>query len=616
MNYMRVILKTVFAIFLFFILSCEKDVDTNIQDNMPKSIDTIDISGVQGFLFNIPIHQDTFLIDKDHNIDFRIEIEGHIVDSAFLIIDNDYVVIRDTFLISTKSFYLSEGLHNISFLIRSIRSENGDTALLKSNSLLFNVVENLSYRFVYPTVDGGKLKLTWEEFDKNNTQRYIVERWLIDDKFNTKPREKKYYQTFEVENASFIDNYYVGEEAEYKITVLNNDGNTQDIWYYKKSNEQPDYYVSQNSSGGYNLHFTKTKYYNSFGQYYLTDGYNYNPKFIHSSNQLNDTVINIADAKFCGEGRFWLRYLPMQLPNDFSEDDWNIYGKYIYARYGTKSFKYDIISRLDDKNVVYIQNGVVYKRDLITNQIISSTINDPTRYQQVRNTPAGRFIYAKIKNYSESPVYFWSSDSLSYSPKFAFKLDFYTLPVSDNLIGIKNIESNITPSNLALYNVRNGNKIYTTPYVGSAKISSNGQYFFIHHGDLILCRNVNNDLEVIWEQKDRVENFSFFDFDPNNNEICYVWDEGELFSIRNTNDFSEINSYEFNVEGIISIDYYSQRIMGYIGDKALIFNLNSGKLEKEIPINHGDFFRFGTNTILVGNTIYNNLGLKYEFFID
>jgi hypothetical protein len=217
-------------------------VDADIQNSKPQPLDTVNIPGVQDFLFNIPINQGTFLIDKDYNIDFRIEIEGHIVDSAFLIIDNDYIIKRDTFIISTKSLFLSEGLHKISFLIRSIKSENGDTVFLKSKSLLFNSVENLSDRYVFPAVDSGKLKLTWKEFDKNNTQKYTVERWLLDDKFNTKIREKKYYQTFEVENASFIDNYYVGEEVEYKITIINNDGNKQDIWYYKKSNEQPGYY--------------------------------------------------------------------------------------------------------------------------------------------------------------------------------------------------------------------------------------------------------------------------------------------------------------------------------------------------------------------------------------
>lgn len=612
MNLMRVILQTVFLVFLLFIFSCKKD--TDIHDIGNQKIDTLDIPEVQDFLFNIPISQDTNLIDKDYNIDFRIEIEGHLIDSAFLIIDNKYVIKRDTFIISTQSLYLSEGLHNISFLIRSIKSESGDTVFLKSKSLLFNIVENLSNRYVYLAVDGGKLKLTWKEFDKNNTQKYIVERWLLDDKFNTKAVEKKYYQTFEVENASFIDNYYVGEEAEYKITIINNDGNKQDIWYYKKSKEQPSYYVSHNSSGGYNLHFTKCKYFNNFGQYYLTDGLNANPTFIQSTNQVNDTVLNISNAKFGGEARFWLRYLPKQLPDDFLEVDWNIYGKFIYVRYGTKSFEYERIAVINNENVAYAVGGNIYKYNIKTNQKTDSIINENANYGFLRTTPVGNYLYVIDEKINVSPVYFWSTNSFSTNPNYTFQKDFTVPPVSDNLIAIKSVPSNVIPSKLALYNVTNGNRIYTTDYDGTSirpKISSNGQYFFIDDSDLKLCSYINNTFKLIWEESDWTKYYRFYDFNPQNSEICYIWDDKKNFSIRNTSDFSKINSFSLELEDIINIDYFSNRIMGYVTDKILVYNLDNGTLVKEIPANLSGLFFYSNNTVLIGNTIYNNYGIKY-----
>jgi|GEM_PF-5021746 len=612
MNLIRLILKIAFIVFLFFILSCEKDSDK--QGGNTQSADTLAISDVQDFLFNLPFNQDTFLIDKDYNIDFRIEIEGYVVDSTILIIDNDYIIKRDTFIISTKSIYLSEGLHNISFLIRSIKSEGGDTVIFKSKSLLFNNVKNLSNRFVYPSVDGGKLKLTWDELDKNNTQKYIVERWQIDDKFNTMSDEKKYYQIFEVENAKFIDNYYVGEEAEYKITILNNEGNKQDIWYYKKLKEEPEYYVSQNSSGDYNLHFTKCKYYSNFGQYYLTDGMNYNPTYIQSSNQLNDTVLNIAEAKFGDEARFWLRYLPKQLPDNFLEDDWNIYGKFIYARYGNKSFEYERIAIINNEYVAITSNGNIYKINLNSGQKADSIINKSAQYGFLRTTPAGDYLYAIDENIYGSPVYFWSTSNFSTQPNYTFQNDFIIPPVSDNLLAIMSVPSNVTPSKLALYNVTNGNRLYTTDYDGTSnrpKISSNGKYFFINDSDLKLCSYENSTFKLIWEESEWPKYYRFYDFSPQNNDKCYIWDDDKKFSIRNTLDFSEISSYTLKLEEIINIDHYNKKIMGYVMGKILIYNLENGTLENEIPANLSELFFYRNNTVLIGNTIYNNKGIKY-----
>jgi len=612
MNLIRVILKIAFTVFLFFILSCKKD--TDIQDINTQSADTLAIPDVQDFLFNIPFNQDTFLIDKDYNIDFRIEIEGYNIDSVFLTIDNSYVIKRDTSIISSKSIYLSEGLHSISFVIRTIESESEDIAFFKSKSFLLKVVENLSKRYVYPSVEGGKLKLAWEEFDKNNTQKYIVERWLIDDKFNTSSGKKKYYQIFEVENASFVDNYYVGEEAEYKITILNNESNKQDIWYYKKLMEQPDYYISQNSSGGYNLHFTKCKYFNNFGQYYLTDGMNHNPTFINSSNQVSDTVLNIADAKFGDEAGFWLRYLPKQLPDDFLEDDWNIYGKSIYARCGDKSFEYERIAIINNENVAITSNGNIYKININSGQKVDSIINESARYGFLRTTPAGNYLYAIDENSYGSPVYIWATNKFTTSPDYTFQIDFIVPPISDNLIAFMSVPGNTTSSKLALYNATNGNRIFTTDYesYGSLRrVSSNGEYFLTDQSELKLFSYSANTFKSIYIENDWSKYYSFFDFNPMNNEICYVWDSDKNFSIRNTSDFSEILSFSLELEKIVNIDYYNKKIMGYVSDKILIYNLENGTLEKEIPANLSDLFFYSNNTVLIGNTIYNNNGIKY-----
>ena len=93
--------------------------------------------------------------------------------------------------------------------------------------------------------------------------------------------------------------------------------------------------------------------------------------------------------------------------------------------------------------------------------------------------------------------------------------------------------------------------------------------------------------------------------------ICYVWNSDKVFSIRNTSNFSEIKSFPLELDKIINIDYYSKKIMGYVTDKILVYNLDNGTLENAIPASLSDLFFYSNNTVLIGNVIYNNNGIKY-----
>jgi len=598
----------------YLMFSCNKDIEHPNKDiehpiNEESGVDTLSITF--NFLFNVPIVVDTVFIDIQHNIDIRIELEGYLIEDI-IITNNDRIILRsDTSIISSGYFCNFENPERVEFLILSVNLEDNDTVYLKSKPLIFKAVENLSNRYVYPSIDDGKLKLTWLEFDKNNTQKYLVERWVIDSNFGQNNGKKKYHQTFEVDNAVFIDNYYVGEEADYKIMIINHDGNIQNMWYYKKSKEQPNYYVIQNSTGdGYNVHFSKCKYFNNFGQYYLTDGWNYNPTFIHSTNQVSDTTLLLADARFGDEVRLWIRYLPKQLPDGFLEEDWNIYGKFIYAQYGIASISYENITILDNNNIAYIKNGKIFKHNIVSNQDVDSIVKQGAYYGFIKSTPDGKYIYSS-DNSSFTPAYFWSTD-FSQNPIYNFSFTHVIAPVSNNLRTITSIPSNFIPSKLAIYDITNGSMIYTTKYDGSGDyptISPNGDYFFIHNMGLHLCKYTNNSLEVIWSEL----NFRrFYNFNRLNNDLCYVWGNNNIFSIRRTSDFSVIYSFPLVLDAIVDIDYYSNKILGYVADKIMIYDLNNGNLIKEIPAYLSGLSLSSNRMILLGNTIYNNNGIKYE----
>ena len=587
----------------------EKDPDTEIN----VGFDTLSITN--NFLFNVPIVDDTVFIDKQYNIDIRIEIEGYSIDSV-TITKNGYTFLEcDTTIISSKYFSFYENIGRVEFLIRSVNLDDKDTVYFKSKSILFKTVERLSSRYVYNSVEDGRLKLTWQEFDKKNTQKYLVERWIMDDNFMQNYGVKKYYQSFEVDNAIFIDHYYVGEDAEYKISIINNESNKQDIWYYKKSKELPIFNVTQNTTGGYNLHFSKCKYFNNFGQYYLTDGYNTNPAFVLSTNQVSDTTILIADAKFANEARFWLRYLPKQLPDDFSEDDWYIYGKFIYAQYGIPSILYDNIAVLNNNSFAYTFNGKIFKYDTENNHNVDSIVKQGVNYGYIKSTADGKFIYSIDSNQDNPTIQIWSTN-FSTNPIYDFRINYTYPPISNNLRTIMKIPSNYSSSKLAIYDLTNGNIIYTTNYEGSSKlpvISPNGDYFFIYDSNsLKLCNYSNNSFEVIWSENNWPKFYRFYNFSRLDNGLCYVWDDDKVFSIRKTSDFSIVNSFPLALEAIVDIDYYSNKIMGYISDKIVIYDLNNGNLIREIPANLMELFFYDNRTILMGNTIYNNNGIKFD----
>ena len=593
----------------YLMFSCKKDIEPTKNKN--PDVDTLFVS--HNFLFNVPIIADTVFIDKQYNIDIRIELEGYSIDSVTITNNERIILVCDTTIISSRYFCDYENPERVEFLIRSVNLKNKDTVYFKSKPILFKAVENLSNRYVYPSIDDGKLKLIWQEFDKNNTQKYFVERWMVGYNLGQSYGTKKYYKTFEVVNAIFLDNYYVGEEVEYKITIINNDGNKQDIWYYKKNKEQPNYYVTQNSTGGYNLHFSKCKYFNNFEQYYcLTYDWNYNPIFIHSTNQITDTILILADAKFGDEARFSLRYLPNQFPDGFLEDDLDIYGKYLYAQYGESSFHYSNIVILDDENVACTWNGKIFLRNVITNQIVDSIVNS---VEFLRATPSGKYIYAAPERTYNPPLYFWSTTPFSPNPIYTFQINFIIPPVSDNLITIMPIPSQTSSRKLALYNVTNGQIIYITNFDATSNyptVSPNGDFFFISDMGLKFCSYVNDTFKVIWSENDWWKFYRFYNFNRLNNDLCYVWDDNKIFSIKKTIDFSEINSFPLELEEIIDIDYYSNKIIGYVTGKVIIYDLNNGNLIKEIPANLSELFSYSNKTVLLNNTIYNNHGIKYE----
>jgi hypothetical protein len=588
------------------ILSCDKEKDENFIEHL--EFDSTYILSAKDFLFNIPINGDTIFIDESYGIDFRIDLEGYKIESVVITIDSVRVREFNINIINTGYFgFYNEGIHKIKFELRVEDLDNGNKISLNSGKFVLKVLENLSNKFISTSEVDGRLCVVWPQLDIKNTQYYLIERIMGDN--------NEYVQEIESKDFIFIDHYYVGERVDYKISVINNEGERQNIWYYHKELENPNYIVTQKSEGGYSIHFNRCKYYNNFGQYYLTTGMNDNPEFLYSSTSISDTIYNDPDLKFADEVRYWLRYYPKEFPESITAENWELYGHFLYAYAGELSFKYDIIAIIDENNVVYTWEGKIYKRNLETNQITDSIINRNVYYRSIRTTPSGKYFYSIDYNLYGSPLYFWSSDTISNSPRYTFQNNFSVVAkVSDNLIAIMDIQGGVDNSKWGLYDVTNGNLIFPTPYFAYDSyptISSNGEYLLIGRPDLRLCHYSDSILTVLWENTDWSLIFNYIDFNPNNSQL-YIWDDLKNFVIMSTSNISDITSYTLDVEQIINIDLNGGKIMGFQPDKIIIYNLVNGQFEKEIPANISNLFTSGNNGLLLGNTIYSNWGVKYK----
>lgn len=598
------------AILLGAVISCTKNTDNFEQPNdHGQNIDTLKLASPKDFLFNLPMNGDTLFTQTNYETQFRVAIANYNIEWLKIITnDTDSATYDSTILSSYKLRALPYRANSIYFLIRAVDQAKGDTIFFKSNHFYTREVENLSQRFVKTAVKDGRLNILWLALDKPFTDHYLVERYMGEN--------ERYLQTFETTDTVFTDQYYMGEKVDYKISVINKNGGRQNIWYFHKAKENGSCSVTPSANGGYDLHFSRCKYYNNFGEYDLTTGDNSIPEILFSSSAVADTICHLPDAKFAGEASFWLRSYPKEFPTGISAGNWKFYGDFLHMKYGEPSFTYEMISRLDNHRVAYLKNGNIYIRDMESNQIVDSVTDEQAHYGLLRTTPSGNYFYAVDENVYGSPVYFWSSNDVFNSPAYTFQAGFTVPSVSDNLMTIKPVPADITPSNLALYDVTNGSKIYTMKYTSGGfppKISPNGDYFFLYDTGLLLCSYKNSSFKVIWKQTDQLKSYTYYAFNPLKNDTCYLWDSyNKKFYIKNAADFSTITSFDLDLETIISIDYYSGKILGASGDNLLVIDLNSGTLENKIPFSNNNFFTSGINTVIIGNTIYNNYGIKYQ----
>jgi hypothetical protein len=574
--------------------------------------DTLELLKPGLFLKNIPINSDTIYMDKNYGIDFRVHVDNYKIHTVRITLDNLYPYIYKTTMFNSLSLPIStaKSTFNINFKLYAVKDSTGssnDSVVFESGDFILKVVENLSERYVHFKDEDGSLKITWPELDKDYTQNYLIERLAGD---------KEIKHEIVAMDSLYTDPFYVGEEVTYNISVINKDNIKQKIWHIHRKQTSPKLNVKQNGDNGYILKWNKCRYTSNLSNYnfYKINDFAADELLFTSSNA-NDTTYILTTGKFGEDARFRLEYIPKVFPTGITKADTYLYSFYLSKLLGEVSLVYDQALKLDENTLVYTRNGIIYKYSISQDKTIDSIFKSGAHYGFLSTTPAANYLYAADENIYGSPIYIWPAASFQNSPLYTFLINFLIPPVSDALTTIMGQKSATTDSKIAICNVTNGAVLYGTSFQStsnSPRISSNGQSLFIFDSGLGLYEYKNNTLTKIWEEANWTKFYKFYNFDPLNPDLCYVWSDDKIFSIKNTHDYSTVATYSLDMEEIKNFDFNTRRIMGYGANGILIFNLANGSLLKQIPAGLSNLFFYSNNSLLVGNTIFNNNGIKYN----
>lgn len=169
---------------------------------------TVIIEDPTACIFNLNIFNDTVYMDSEEAIDFWMELEGQVVDSVFIYINGERnFIFNPDEIHSLDLFGKKQGRNNIQF--EFIVAGPLETTHYKTHELILLYEENISSRFVRTEIIDGKLALIWPAVSSEMVSGYEIER-TIDDMV---------LSTYVSDNPLYIDDKYVGESANYRIST-------------------------------------------------------------------------------------------------------------------------------------------------------------------------------------------------------------------------------------------------------------------------------------------------------------------------------------------------------------------------------------------------------------
>lgn len=529
---MKILFNFIFLLLFALLTSCVDSLDSNNK----KEQDLLQRPSM--FLKNVIIHNDTLFLDKDFNVDCRVEIPGYKINRISLKVNNEsFISYNDTSVFSMNMFIIQQyNEFNASAVVTVTNTTTLKRSTLTSKPFIIKAVKDLYNLYVRKDCVDGKLKLSWPVLDRSNTKSYIVEKYLGD---NLIERNEV------VGDSCFMDQTYVGEEVIYKISTQNNDNVIQRTFGFIKAKEVPNIRIEQHPLLGYTIYWPKNKYYSNFKDYSLVQiNSNGTNKTLMTSENINDTSLYMPNASFSAEVRSYLFQNPKIKPAFLTESQNDIYSYFIYNHYGISSVNYENMVVLDKNLFAYTFHGKIYKYNTLNNETTDSIININVDYRDLYTTPTGKYIYANNANLGVTFFDFWKSDKFTNSPLLTFDTSYLTYFFTDELTGITNIKNNVT--NLYYISTKNiltnqlNSEIEINEGVGYGMcISSNCKYIIGQNPNCSLFHFKDNKWIKVWGDPQITTYNTFYSFDPQDSTRLYLYNK-EIFSIISLNNYSII----------------------------------------------------------------------------
>lgn len=560
----------------------QRSVDQNV---LPPEIQTIELN----------LDNDSIYLYTDKVVNFVFNTSNQKIKAVrFLLDGNEQKIVYSNNGVFTLDYGdITEGVHT---LLIEIYTEAGTGSIADKigvEGYLFSkgwalIVNKSYYKEINATDQNGFLKITWAKYLGSDFKEYIV--------YRTRGWGSE-IEIKRLKTAGFIDSTYVGEGGEYIIKV--NTLNETLIWWSRLDLQQdlPEVKFTATENNQYSFHWNRSRFYNAVDTFEIYQNIgNYGKYTRVKSTQNPDDTIFFTTALFGDDVTVNLKLVPKNKIILYTPPYYYLYESSLNVNMGFSfldSYKsITDIHQVNNDEFIYVQ----YYDSLIKYSISKKRITEKIgfhatgcstgEFYSLKTSPSGKYLTTYVG--CNDDVLWTNSNNLSnYSLR---NLKYLTgqqyvpsIPISD--IGTGIIHG--TGEGFYLYDFNSSVTLahYKKDFYGGRglTISPSGEYLFIIDDSLRLFQFKDGDFKNIWSQSQFI-NIKFYEFNALDPSQLVYWD-GNKFSVKQCNNFSNVYEFSLTDMNIFNIDYYNKEILSYSTGHLYIRSLTDGSLLKDIPIN-------------------------------
>jgi len=558
-------INKIILLILAIVYSCEYHTDETYYRNVSKNVALPDLS------LNLNLTIDTIYVYNYSNIKLSLKLtnktlyavnfylDGAEIEDINKADDNNYsfmidMSIRPSPVKLRVEIYTSTGTGSIADKV------NAESFVYTKEWVLIYYPDNPKLN---SEVKDGRLKLSWTPIKNSITGKYYISTSnSIDSTVNN----------------WYIDSSYFGGQK--YISVYFDDNGISGYGIYGEINySYPKVYLNNRDS--FLIYWEKCKFYNNIKGYRIridTSAFELQPLdtiFVYKNGLLgNLTIIQVdlllKDYYKDNSKYFYFGDLMGYYPSSFLQT-YAFYSSSYFPLTGNSFYYWSYVNNVK----------TLFKFSLDTKSIINSTA---LAYNYFSVSPNNKYIICDVSN----GIMLLNSDGFGLlksipTTKIISSPSYFGLTISD--IGTS-VFYDYLKNSMIVYDVLNDTIVDEIPistYVQQFKISANGQYIFESKINALYKIDNNSHIKV-WSNESNSNQFSFFEFSPDNQNQIALYD-GALFYIKSCSDFSTITSFSLNNTTIVNVDFDKKKILTYNNFVFYVYSLTNGSLLNSIRTN-------------------------------